>query len=417
MEEGLADVEDAPDEPVVIEQRGAVSAAEEEALQISSAVCTSSDTDDERPKDAEQWEDDDESDAAVERIIGEQLEATTSFVDEKMLRFYAATLQFRVWATQGDMRARALAMAILEMYVLPGSKVRSDLRSFFFSFFFFSLRFKMEINMSPPVRKGLILVHAKLAAFYGGVAYRSRPPRLVPDLFERACREVRSQVRVQVETMFDERVKGSESFRAKAEADEETSSTQNQYVAEEEMLIKSKRLLANVAGKTSPDGSSMARKGSSSSSSTIRFEVPKVTNVAEVQSQVDDAISEWLGAGTCTLRKVISLAHEGGTVDRSASKLRSIARIENRVSSWAGSHNRIAEQVDLWSDKETRGGTVGAKKITPRNGVTRNSNSSITPLTHTTTAAEVQVEAATTATATTTVEEFPWWEEWEAKTN
>jgi hypothetical protein len=58
-----------------------------------------------------------------------------------------------------------------------------------------------------------------------------------------------------------------------------------------------------------------------------------------------------------TLRKVISLAHtpEKGRSDKSVksvAQLRTAARIESRVSAWAGSNARISESVDVWSAKE-----------------------------------------------------------------
>ena len=85
------------------------------------------------------------------------------------------------------------AMSILEMFVLPKAKLKVDL--------------------SPPLRKGLMVVHSKLQAFYQGAAYRSRPPRLAADLFERAAKEIRGQVRNRVrnrvEDMFAEKAKQS----------------------------------------------------------------------------------------------------------------------------------------------------------------------------------------------------------------
>lgn len=49
----------------------------------------------------------------------------------------------------------------------------------------------------------------QLSAFYQGTAYKSRPPRLSADLFERAAKEVRAQVRMVVEKSFDERARES----------------------------------------------------------------------------------------------------------------------------------------------------------------------------------------------------------------
>jgi hypothetical protein len=53
------------------------------------------------------------------------------------------------------------------------------------------------------------------------------------------------------------------------------------------------------------------------------------------KSRVDNAISDWLGGGKTTLRKVISLAGQNKE-KKTVEELRVIARIESRVAHWQG---------------------------------------------------------------------------------
>ncbi len=252
-----------------------------------------------------------------------------------MLRFYAAVLQFRIWvakpSVEAAIKARAVAMGVLELFVLPGGK--------------------LDIGLSPPVHKGLMMVHGKLNAFYQRDAYKSRPPRLAPDIFDRAAKEVRARVRARVDVLFEEKLKASSAFREAAESGADLDEKQDKYEKEEMLLLKSKRMLDALLP---PKERKLSASSLTSTSSTIRFEVPRPVSSSDVRGQVEDAFSDWLGGGTMTLRKVISLAHTPEKKMTSVAQMRTAARIESRVSAWAGSQARIADQVDLWSAKEER---------------------------------------------------------------
>jgi hypothetical protein len=302
-------------------------------------VHTSSDTEDPGHASARQDEGSEtEEDAVVDRIITSQLNSQSSiFVEERTLRFYAAVVQFRIFASREEegSKARAVAMSICETFVLSGAK--------------------LEVELSPPVHKGLVMVHGKLSAFYNREAYKTRPPRLSPDVFDRAAAELRARVRQQVNESYAQKLKESPSFREAAAVGADLDEQQDKYLQEELLLLKSKRMLESLL----PPEKRTLR------GATIRFQVPQPVSSSDVHIQVEDAFSEWMGGGTMTLRKVISLAHtpEKGRADKSVksvAQLRTAARIESRVSAWAGSNSRISESVDVWSAKES--GTAAKRR-------------------------------------------------------
>ena len=313
-----------------------------------SVVHTSSDTEEPLPA-----ENDTEEDAVLDRIITQQVRRSDEgaawllladvvfqlnaggclFAEERTLRFYAAIVQFRIFAPQDAAKARAVAMSICEIFVLPQSK--------------------MQVELSPPVQKGLMMVRSKLEAFYNREAYKTRPPRLSPDVFDRAASEVRARVRQQVNTKYAQRLKESPSFREAVAVGADLSEQQDKYLQEELLLLKSKRMLEALL----PPEQRTIR------GSTIRFQVPQPVSSSDVRGQVEDAFSDWLGGGTMTLRKVISLAHtpDKGKADksvRSVAQLRTAARIESRVSAWAGTNSHISDRVEEWNAKEGKGKEV-----------------------------------------------------------
>ena len=74
---------------------------EEVALECSSLVVPSSDTDNEEQA---QIEEETDEDAALEQVISQQLRSSPqdTFLDDKMLRFYSAINQFRLVAASAD---------------------------------------------------------------------------------------------------------------------------------------------------------------------------------------------------------------------------------------------------------------------------------------------------------------------------
>lgn len=247
------------------------------------------------------------SEQLTEDIIAETLTSEESLTiasgvfDERSLRFYCALAQFR--AQSDPVRQRAIAMGILEMFILPNSP--------------------SELSISPPVRNGLVAVHKRLKAFYEG-EMSGKAPRAAPDLFERAAAEVRAQVRGQLDVRLlaeNKSIDFKKRVTAALRKQKTVLASTDAYKTKEDLLVLSQLRL---------------KAGVQDAPGTLRFAVPRPTDEVAVKAHIESALAQWMDSGQRTLRKIITLANNAQPAStRNVSMLRSLARIDDSVEAWS----------------------------------------------------------------------------------